>query len=112
MAKPTVYYLSQAAKQIANLLPFIGTVVGFIGWVYNFIEVILIGTFEWLHDTIVTVDASGFSGSNLSGIEWIGYVNAVVPVSEMLSVLSAYYTAWLTVVLIRWAKSFIPTVAN
>ena len=112
MAKPTIFYLLEISKQIANMLPVISTIVGFFAWLYNFIELVLIGTMTWMMDKLNSVDTSAFSGVTLSTIEYIGYVNAVIPLSEMLGVLSAYYTAWITIILVRWAKSFVPTVAN
>ena len=55
---------------------------------------------------------STFGNVSLSSIPGIGYVNAVIPLSEMVALLVTFYSLWLLIILIRWVKSFIPTIAN
>lgn len=112
MAKPSIYWLQKAAEILGKIAPIAGTILGFIAWLYNLIEVVIIGTIDFITAKLAEIDTSAFSNANFASLQWIGYLNAVFPLSEYLAILSAYYIAWGVVVLIRWIKSFVPTVAN
>ncbi|HET6406449.1 MAG TPA: hypothetical protein VFG14_01100 [Chthoniobacteraceae bacterium] len=112
MAKPSIYWLQKAAETLGKISPIAGTILGFIAWTYNIIEIVIIGTIDFIADKLTALDVSAFSNANFASLQWIGYLNAVFPLSEYLAILSAYYVAWGVVVLIRWVKSFVPTMGN
>jgi hypothetical protein len=47
-----------------------------------------------------------------STIPFIGYVNAMIPLSEFIALMVIYFTAWSIVIVFRWIKSLIPTASN
>ncbi len=61
---------------------------------------------------LTSIDTQAFRNVSFGSIEYVGYVNAFIPVSEFIGLMSIYLTIWATVILLRWIKSFIPTMAN
>ena len=57
-------------------------------------------------------DLGGLQNANFATLDFISYVNAVFPLSEFVGLMTIYGLAWTTLICIRWAKSFIPTIAN
>lgn len=112
MAKPSIYWLQMAAQTLAKIVPGVATLLGFIAWLYNIVEIVLVSGIDYLTQKLAEIDTSSFSDANFNSLQWIGYLNAVFPLSEYLGILSAYFTAWGCVVLVRWVKSFFPTIAN
>jgi hypothetical protein len=55
---------------------------------------------------------SSFQNINFSGLQLIGYVNAIIPLSEFVGLMTIYVTAWTLVIIFRWVKSLMPTVSN
>jgi hypothetical protein len=65
-------------------------------------------------ENLDSLDWSTTYGPNvyLGIIEGIAYVNAIFPVSEFVILYVSYVSGWVVICLIRWVKSFIPTIAN
>lgn len=81
-------------------------------WGYNIVEMLIVGSLNAIYNQIISLDLSAMASADFAGWVYIGYVNAIFPLSECVALLGAFYTAWLTVILIRWVKSFIPTMSN
>ena len=61
---------------------------------------------------INALDTSAFSNAAFASVAGISYANAVFPLSEAISIWTALGTACGIVIVIRWIKSFVPTVSN
>lgn len=87
-------------------------VTAFIAWVTQG----PIGLISWgvsqIGNLLGMMAVEQFQNVDIGAIESIGAVNAIIPVTEMLAVLTALVTAWVLLICIRWIKSFFPTVAN
>lgn len=100
-----VNYLAKHAKAAA-------LVVAFLLWFNNFIEWIFNVVVAQLKELASSLDVAALQGASFANLEWIGYVNAVVPVSEFVTLGGVYTTAVIVIILIRWLKSFVPTLSN
>lgn len=114
MAEDTglVYWLLKASEILGKHAKFVATLVAFVAWVYDLIDRLIGAALSGILDLLHGVDLSSFQKAAFTTVENIGLVNGIIPLSETLTVFQAYFTAWGVVVLIRWIKSFIPTVAN
>lgn len=95
---------AKAAKSFAIL-------VAWLLWMFGIVQ----ASVAALGDTItkfMALDMSAFYGVNFAGLDYIGVVNAIIPLSEFLALLSIYLTAWGLVIVLRWIKSIIPTMGN
>jgi hypothetical protein len=105
-------WLSSVGRNIASFVPAFGTLMGFVAYIYELGETVLVGGLNFLSDRVSAIDTSAFANASFAAVVGIGYGNAVFPLTEMVSIWTALGTACLTVVIIRWVKSFIPTVSN
>jgi hypothetical protein len=105
-------FLANVAKYLAKSGKFVAIALAFILWLVDFIEVVITATIQQVVAAFQSLDLSTFSNVSLVAIDYIAYANAVLPISEFVVLFVAYMTAWLTVVIIRWIKSFVPTLAN
>lgn len=112
MALPSIFYLNSAAKALRWLGPVAGALISFVLFVTNVFTILVWGALDAIATALGTLDTSAFGGAQFSIITGIGYINAIFPLGEILIVLTAYYTAWITVISVRWIKSFVPTIAN
>lgn len=113
MAQPSLYWLNSAASVLKWISPTAATLIGFVAWLYNLIEVGIISCLELALGKLSDLNTNFMNGgASVTGIEYIGYANAVMPLTEMLGLLSAYYTAWMIIIVFRWIKSLIPTASN
>lgn len=107
-----VIFFSKVANALAKNGRFVALFVAFIAWATSLIDAIVNVVLTQIRDAILSIDVSAFQSVSIASLEWIGYANAILPVSEFVILLGLYVTAWLTVILIRWIKSFVPTIAN
>jgi len=108
-------YLKEIVDFLARSARIIALVFAVFLWFTGFIDTCVLQFFESMDGLFTTVVVGGLkqsSASNFGILEHVGYINAFVPVSEFVGLTSIYLTAWLTVILIRWTKSIIPTLAN
>jgi hypothetical protein len=112
MALPSIYYLNAMGKALRWIAPLAGALVSFTLFVTNVFTILVWGALDAIATALGTLDLSGFGHASFAIIQGIGYINAIFPLGEVLIVLTAYYTAWGTVISVRWIKSFVPTIAN
>jgi hypothetical protein len=112
MALPTIYWFSKIIEYVARVVPVVASVLAFFAWAYNIAEMLVIGSLNAIINQIASLDISQLGSADFSAWIWIGYVNALFPLGESIALLGAYYTAWMVVILVRWVKSFIPTMSN
>lgn len=106
------YWLTAASNCLVKISRFAATGIGFAVAVVLWINSLFIGALNLLASKLATIDVSWLKPAALSSIQWIGYFNAIYPLSETAIMFGAYLTAWLVIIIVRWVKSFIPTVAN
>ena len=107
-----MWWLSKAANALSWLGPIATSLITLALFVTNIFTMLVFGALDAAATAIQTLDLSRFGNAQFAIIQGIGYVNAIFPLAEILIVLAAYYTAWISVISIRWVKSFIPTIAN
>jgi len=107
-----VIFFNNIINYLAKYQKFCAAVFAFLLWAVGFIDMFIRATIQQIVDAFLSIDTEAFSNVSLSLIEWIGYANAILPLSEFVVLMVAYSTAWLTVIIVRWIKSFVPTIAN
>lgn len=112
MALPTLYWFTKIGDYVARVVPFVASVLAFFAWAYNIVAVLIVAGINAIYEGVMSLDTSFASGASFGGLEWIGYVNAVIPLDAWLALLSALMVFKIAVVGLRWVKSFIPTMAN
>ena len=112
MPLPSLSWIAKVGESAARLIPGIGTVVGFVTLIFDLGETMLAGGLNYLLTQINSMDTSAFSNASFALVVGIGYGNAVFPLDEAITIGTALATACGTIVVIRWVKSFIPTVSN
>jgi hypothetical protein len=111
MAWP-IFYFTKLASGASKHSTLIAALVAFFLWITDVITNTIVAVLEQIAALIISLDVSSFQDVSLASIEYIGYINAFFPVSEFVVLVTLYTVAWVTVILIRWIKSFVPTVAN
>ena len=81
-------------------------------WAVGVIQNCIIAVVAGFAATLNALNIDAFKNVSFAGIEFIGYVNAFVPVSEFVGLLAIYLVAWGLVIVFRWVKSLVPTMAN
>lgn len=84
-------------------------------WADGFLQNAVISFFDTFTAVFTSASYDGISapGSvSFGAIEYIGYINAFMPISEFVGLLGVYLTAWTGVIMMRWIKSLIPTISN
>jgi hypothetical protein len=112
MALPSIWWLSKAGNALRWINPIATAVITTTLFITNVFTILVFGALDACATALQSVNVSGFGNASFAIIQGIGYVNAIFPLAEILIILTAYYTAWISVISIRWVKSFIPTVAN
>jgi hypothetical protein len=112
MALPSLSWLARVGESALKAIPFFGSGLGLIALVFDFGEKLLVGSINYVIDTINAMDTSMFSNAAFASVQGIAYANAVFPLSEFVTIWTAVFAAAAGIILIRWVKSFVPTVAN
>lgn len=89
--------------------------MGFLLWVTKIIQTLVVAGFHSIFQMINDIDFNTIEQlepPEVANLELIGFVNALFPLAECMALLSIYYTLWLSIITLRWVKSFIPTIAN
>lgn len=105
-------WLSRVGSSIVGATPLVGSLLGFLTLIYNVGESMVVGALNYATASIDAINTSAFGNATFAGITFIGYGNAVFPLEEAVSIWAAVGTACLSIALIRWIKSVIPTVSN
>jgi len=105
-------WLSNVGRSVMSFVPVLGSVLGFLAWFYELGETVLVGGLNFISDRINAIDTSAFSNASFAVVAGIGYANAVFPLSETVTIWASLATACITIAIIRWVKSVIPTVSN
>lgn len=100
-----IYWLSRNTKMVA-------IVSGFIFWLVGFIDAAVTSVITTISTLITALSFDGLGNVALTTVQWIGYFNAVIPLTEGIALLTVYYSILISVAIIRWTKSFVPTVSN
>lgn len=105
-----------------KILKAVATVAAMTVWLSGLIMSVIAGMIDDLLARITEFDAStleakgvdleSFANAAIASVHWIGYVNAIIPLTEMILLTGAYFTGWTALIALRWIKSFIPTIAN
>lgn len=66
----------------------------------------------WGLQQLEDMDLTWMDGFTLSTLDYLGIVNAIIPVEEGVRLYSAYMAAICTILTIRWLKSLIPFWSN
>lgn len=112
MPLPSLSWISKVGESAARLIPVVGTITGFVTLIFDLGEKIVAGGFNFALERLDAIDTSAFANATYGAIAFIGYGNAVFPLDEAMSIGAALITACTTVAVIRWVKSFIPTLSN
>lgn len=107
-----LYWLSRIGQMLVSWGKVIAAVFAFVMWVFGLIDKIIGEGLTMIMDKLEAIDVNALQGANFAVLNNIGYVNAVMPLSEMVAIMAIYMTAWVVVVVVRWIKSFIPTIGN
>lgn len=105
-------WLGKAAQHLSKNSKVAAFGAGFVAWITGFIDGLITATIEQLYHFFQNIITDQFTDITLTTIDYIAYANAVLPLSEFVVLMGIYVTAWVTVICIRWVKSFVPTVAN
>lgn len=98
-------HLGRYSKGWAILTAFIAFITGGIPALVSLVM-------QQIGQLIASLAIDELGNVSFAGLEYISFVNAVFPLSEFVVLMGIYCTAWVTVIVIRWAKSFVPTMAN
>lgn len=109
---PHIWWFNKAAQVLKNVSPVMLSILGIIAWWLNLVEIVVVGGIYTIAGVIDGLDVSAFKDASFAAFDYLGYANAVFPLSESFAALSAYAVAWGGVIMVRWIKSFIPTMAN
>lgn len=112
MALPSLTWLSGVGTAAARLITWLGSGMSLVTWVFDIGEKMLAGGLNFMIDRLSTLDTSLFSKAAFATVAGIGYANAVFPLAEFVNIWTAVFTGISVVLIIRWVKSFIPTMAN
>lgn len=107
-----IIFFSKIVNALAKNSKWVALITAFLIWVNDLIDKTVTFVMSQLLDLIASIDVSSLQNVSLSGLEYIGYANAIFPISEAVTLSTTYVTAWLIVIIIRWVKSFVPTLAN
>ena len=99
-----LYWLSSAGKAAA-----VGGGVSL--FFTDLVDNTFMGILEWVLGMLDQLDLAEFA-PNRGLIASIETINGIIPLSEFITMFAAYGVAWGIVLLVRWVKSFIPTVSN
>ena len=93
-------------------IPLFGSALGVLSLVLSIGEHVVSAGLNFAVNQVSALDTSAFSNAAFALVAGIGYANAVFPLSEFVNIWTSVFTAAGIVLVIRWVKSFIPTVAN
>lgn len=99
-------------RHLAKNSKWVASAFAFCLWVKGLIDQAVLVVISQITQAINSLDLGAFTNVNLAGVSMIGVANAILPISEFVTLLAVYLTIWSTVIIIRWIKSFVPTVAN
>lgn len=104
-------------KWTVNSSKFIAPIFAFILWIVGLFESLVSSVMDSCALLIdeITGAMDSFGGADLSasnGMQVMSLVNTLFPLTEVLVLLGIYYSTWGLIIIIRWVKSFIPTLAN
>ncbi len=110
-----VVFFANVIDQVSKIARFLAITFALVLWLSDFMNYTINTLISSFNALFASMNTSGLAAANsvsFSGLDLIGYVNAFLPVSEFLGLLSIYLTAWTIVILIRWTKSIVPTLSN
>lgn len=107
-----IEYLQKIVNFAAKQAKFFALFSTILMWFFGLLNIIVSGTLTMIINYLSSLDLSQFQGANFSNLDYIGYINSVFPVTEFLLLSVGYAAATGILILIRWAKSFIPTLSN
>lgn len=115
MIFPLLFFV-KVAQALANNSKYVAIAIAFLLWITNVIDVLITTSIAQTVNAFANLNSQTFGTTggttDLNSIEYIGYANSALPIAEFLVLSTLFVTAWVTVISIRWLKSFIPTVAN
>lgn len=104
--------LQKIGEWLGKLVTFTGTGVGLVVWIFDLGNRVIGAGLGWISGKLDVVNPDAWDNVSFAGVAFIGYANAVFPLTEAVQIWSSLATACLAISAIRWVKSFIPTIAN
>lgn len=86
--------------------------VAFLLWVNNVIDNVIAVTVDGVAMGLKLINLDAFANVNLATLPYIGFINGVFPLTEFVQMGTIFVAACVALVVIRWVKSFVPTIAN
>lgn len=105
------YILDYFAKNTKGVAMTLAVLLWLVGIIQNCV-ISVASTFTDLLGAIDGDSLNSFKGINFSQVPYIGAINAFLPLSEFVGMMTIYCTAWGLVIVFRWVKSLVPTLAN
>ena len=117
MSEWPIIFFTTVVNAICRIARFVAIAIALVAWFCGFIETCfntVVGSFTAIFASLNVQGLTGNGGAStmFGTLEYIGYINAFLPVSEFVGLLAIYLTAWMGVILIRWTKSLVPTISN
>ncbi len=103
--------LSNFISRSVKVITIIGAILLFCVQKYTSLWSVAISN---IYDLIVIFrgDIVRMGSANFATLDYISYVNGVLPLAELVGLFTTYTALWLLIITIRWIKSFIPTMSN
>lgn len=107
-----IVYFKKILDHLAKNTGAVTIITTFIAWLTGTIPALITSAVTSITNALASFNIEAFSNSNFAGLDFIGYVNAVFPLSEFVYLCGIYVTAWVVIIGLRWLKSFVPTIGN
>lgn len=111
MEWPTVYF-AKFLNHLGRFSKWFAMVSAFVVWLVGAIDKLVGSAIAGVTNLLNSFNIDELGNVNFSGLEYIGYVNAIIPLDYFITICGVYVTAWIVVILIRWVKSFVPAISN
>ena len=112
MPLPSLSWIAKVGEAAIRFIFMTSPVVAFFALFFKLGDSMVAAVLNYALAQINAMDTTAFSNASFASVVGISYANAVFPLSEAISIWTALGTACGIVVVIRWIKSFIPTVSN
>ncbi|NWK54251.1 hypothetical protein HW115_01405 [Verrucomicrobiaceae bacterium N1E253] len=84
-------------------------ITGFITWITD----LVVSGMDQITIWIQQLTEANWPSLDVSGLSEVGGIaNTIFPITETITIFGSLYALWGIVLLIRWVKSFVPTIAN
>lgn len=88
-------------KMLTAFLSFIFLVISSVWW-----------ALQTMAEMLASIDPSQINAGSTTMLQYGVFINRFVPLTEALAGAILLFHLWISVILFRWVKSFVPTVSN